>query len=51
MDKDKVGGVDGGRWGWLEQGGVVLGKIETTILEQQLKNAKKEEKNKEFITF
>ena len=27
--------IKGGKWGWLGLGGVIGGKIETTVLEQQ----------------
>ena len=34
-DKDKVGRIMGGRWGWVGQGGSGREKMETTVLEQQ----------------
>ena len=37
MDKAKGGRFEGGRWGWVGQGGRGGGKMDTTILEQQLK--------------
>ena len=47
MDKAKGGRFEGGRWGevrWGRPGGV---KMETTVLEQQKKNEKKQKK--EFL--
>ena len=35
MDKAKEGRIEGGRQGWLEWEGVVVGEMETTVLEQQ----------------
>ena len=32
--KPKGGRIKGGKWGWLLWGGVVRGKMETTVLEQ-----------------
>ena len=34
-DKAKVGRIEGGRWGWVGKGRVVVGEMETTVLEQQ----------------
>ena len=33
--KPKGGRIKGGKWGWLWWGGVVVGEMETTILERQ----------------
>ena len=35
MDKAKGGRIEGERWGWVGLGGVVVGKMETAVLEQQ----------------
>ena len=37
MDKAKAGRLEGRRWGWVGLGGHGGVKMETTVLEQQLK--------------
>ena len=43
--KPKRGRIEGGRWGWMGQGRLMGGKMETTVLEQQLKNKIKSREN------
>ena len=40
--KPKVGGIEGGRWGWVGQGRVVAGKWRQLYLNSNKKKKKKE---------